>query len=322
MPAENGSTGFVVSGNVLLDYGKAASGTLLKNLSGGAMWKDVLWTVSDEGRTLECLEFDEGVYRLTEQYAIDNFVADIPGVESADELDLEAVACDDGNLWICGSHCRVRKKPEPGMFLSPELKNRKSRRLLARLKLSPSGRHIVKADWLPFEGPEALRTMLEQDAYLQPFRELPSKESGIDIEGLAARGNHVFLGLRGPTIDNYAVLVELTLLGDFKVGAMNRFFVDLDGLGIRDLAWTGEQMLILAGPMGDASGPFRIHRWEPGKGPSSTILYSWEEISEKPEGLCWLERDGMNGLMVLYDSPTDLRVTKTIYRADWLNFAN
>ncbi|MGO7370496.1 DUF3616 domain-containing protein [Rhizobium ruizarguesonis] len=161
MPAENGSTGFVVSGNVLLDYGKAASGTLLKNLSGGAMWKDVLWTVSDEGRTLECLEFDEG-----------------------------------------------------------ELKNRKSRRLLARLKLSPSGRHIVKADWLPFEGPEALRTMLEQDAYLQPFRELPSKESGIDIEGLAARGNHVFLGLRGPTIDNYAVLVELTLLGDFKVGAI------------------------------------------------------------------------------------------------------
>ncbi|MGO7265420.1 MULTISPECIES: DUF3616 domain-containing protein [Rhizobium] len=315
MSVDSGDGWLTACGHVLLDFGSAASPDILRNLSGAATCGNFMWTVSDEGRTLECLELKAGSYRLAEQHFVDDFVRSIPGVESGDELDLEAIACDGDNLWICGSHCRVRKKPEPGIPVNWELKNRKSRRLLACFKLGESGGHISKADWLPFDGPGSLRETLERDLFIQPFSALPSKENGIDIEGLAVRGDLVFVGLRGPRIDNQAMVLKLTMTDEFRIGSVERFFVDLDGLAVRDLNWLGKQLLILAGPVGDASGPFRLCLWDPQNG-SVTALHSWDRVHEKPEGVCWLRPDAQTDLIVIYDSPDDSRISTTTYRAD------
>jgi hypothetical protein len=39
----------------------------------------VLWSVSDEGRTLECLSADGDGYRLSQQYFLDTVIAGLPG---------------------------------------------------------------------------------------------------------------------------------------------------------------------------------------------------------------------------------------------------
>lgn len=37
--------------------------------------------------------------------------------------------------------------------------------------------------------------------------------------------------------------------------------LDLDGLGVRDLCPSGDDLLVLAGPTMDLDGPVRIYRW-------------------------------------------------------------
>src|SRR5262249_4849339 len=46
------------------------------------------------------------------------------------------------------------------------------------------------------------------------------------------------------------------------VGAADLVFVDLGGLGIRDLTWAKEGFLILAGPVGHGPGGYRVFLWD------------------------------------------------------------
>jgi Protein of unknown function (DUF3616) len=124
----------------------------------------------------------------------------------------------DGFLWVCGSHCRVRQKPKPSPGDMPgvqrvvhKLRARPSRHLLGRVRLSDDGGGLVgKGEHLPFEKQGTLCGYLADSTFLGPFLQLPSKENGLDIEGLALtdRGT-VLLGLRGPLVDSFAVVVEL-----------------------------------------------------------------------------------------------------------------
>ena len=101
------------SAHFALDYRDAArEPKLLHNLSAVAVAGRFLWTASDEGRSVECLEPDGDGYRLRRQYRLDSLFPDLPGKKSDDEADVEALAVDGDSLWICGSHCWVRKLTE------------------------------------------------------------------------------------------------------------------------------------------------------------------------------------------------------------------
>ena len=50
---------------------------------------------------------------------------------------------------------------------------------------------------------------------------LPSKDNGLDIEGLAVLGNRVYLGLRGPVLRGRAIILELEL-EESEPGVFNR----------------------------------------------------------------------------------------------------
>ena len=121
---------------------------------------------------------------------------------------------------------------------------------------------------------------------------IPGKENGLDIEGIAVGADsHVFLGLRGPVLRGWAVVVELAIAADARKPARlalrrmdprsganarsatyRKHFLDLGGLGIRDLRVCGRDLLLLAGPTMDLDGPFRLYRWRGGADPAGAGL--------------------------------------------------
>lgn len=147
---------------------------------------------------------------------------------------------------------------------------------------------------------------------------MPGKENGLDIEGIAVFHDRLFLGLRGSVIDSHALVLELPLSkkGKPKLSRMRRHFLDLGGLGIRDLVRDGDRLLVLAGPVNGTRSPFQLHAWVPGASGAPFCLGRWKEEQSKPEGICRLDRDGRRGLLAVYDSAPD-RIDGSRFRADW-----
>jgi hypothetical protein len=306
---------------IVLDYGDAADPRILANLSGAASAGDYLWTVADEGRTVECLRRKGAGFVIESQVGVDDLVAGVPGRRKGSELDLESIDVAGGALWLCGSHSRVRHKPRKPGLLDSRLRPRPSRQLLAACPLARGRTAPGKGTALPVAGRGSLRSRLRANPYVAPFLGLPSKENGFDIEGFAVRGKRLFLGLRGPVVDSIAVVIELSLDSRFAIATDHTHLVDLQGLGVRDLANTGGHMLVLAGPVGDAPGPFRLLRWTPRPGEriqTTDVLFEWPLGTEKPEAVCPLRHSGKAGLLILYDNPDDSRVTGGKYAADWM----
>lgn len=317
-----------------LDYGAAAdSKKLLPNLSGVASAGDVMWTVSDEGRTIECLAASRHGFALRRQIAVDDIFAELPGRDDGEELDLESLDVAGGRLWISGSHCRVRreskerKRAQKGgrvsrLPLDSEIRPRPSRHLLGAVRLDRSGEIGGEGAALPPTGKGSLRRHLAYNPFVEPFAGLPSKENGIDVEGILVFRRRVLIGLRGPLVDNIALVAEIGIAPAFAISKPHAtHFVDLQGLSIRDLTRWKDKVLILAGPVSQAGGPFRIFQWRPrhtDRIQPAELVYEWEETEEHPEGMCLLARGRSAGLVVLYDSPGQARMRGSRYRADWL----
>jgi hypothetical protein len=173
-----------------------------------------------------------------------------------------------------------------------------------------------------------LYDLLESDDHLGPFVDIPGKDNGLDIEGIAVHGERVYLGLRGPVLRGWACVLQLepravrddpdelklTKLDDGERYA--KHFLDLAGLGIRDLCEQGEDLLVLAGPSMDLDGPVRVYRWvgaanlETG---DTVRRHELERVLDLPygegddhaEGIALLP-DGE--LLVVYDSPASRRI--------------
>ena len=309
----------------MLDYRAAADDPeFLGNLSAVASAGRFLWTASDEGRTIECLEPDGDGFRLRKQVSLDAIFSDLPGEKG--EADIESLDASEQQLLICGSHCQVRRKPENDDEIESEISSRPSRHLLGTVSLTGGGGALGEDILnLPFRGPDTLREVLRTDPYLMPFIDLPSKENGLDIEGCCFFGDDVLLGLRGPLVDSIAVVMEARIRARGTLAAeLTAHFLDLGGLGVRELTRAGKEVLIVAGPVSGVDGPFRLYRWKPARTQTiqrPTSFHEWTSSEEHPEGMCPLERDGQSGLIVLYDSPDKGRIRGTTYRADWFRFA-
>lgn len=274
-------------------------------------------------------------------------LADCLGLETRQEADIEGLAEDDGWLWVLGSHAKTR----------PKLKNRKDERLeletyanlndtrtrclLARLPLAPDSRaeHLLepvsrtrdrRAQMLkPTMKGNALARALARDALIGPFTKIPAKEGGVDLEGIAVAFPRIALGMRGPVIQTYAVLLEFSMKerGATELaidGPIYKRMVDLEGLGIRDLKRLGDDLLILAGPTTALDGPCAVYRWrdwisEPPAHKHTVCLHRPERIIElgfgrgddHPEALAVLESEVGPQLLVICDSPAVGRLDPT-----------
>jgi hypothetical protein len=313
---------------------------------------DDLWLGADEGTTLERLspigpaDFGEHV-----SFSLDDFLVLPAGVEQ--EIDIEGLAYDPPFLWLTGSHSLARKKPK-GKDLAKdierlaEMTRGTNRFLLARIpvRIDPqtkrselatedvdpadSSRTITASQVFGTSRTNLLTDLMEEDEHCGRFLHIPSKENGFDIEGLAVVGTSVFLGLRGPVLRGWAVILEvrvtelsreyLTLAPlNGKGDLYRKHFLDLDGLGVRDLCRVGDDLLVLAGPTLDMSGPMRLVRWPDVRDIKRSQIAEKDDLEvvaelslqrhagvDQAEGVCVYD-DGH--LLLIYDSPAPNRVT-------------
>lgn len=333
----------------------APAAVLRGDLSACAITGDCLWLGCDEASTVERLiRQDPSSYADHRSFQLADIFSLPAG--AGEEIDIEGLAADDGYLWIVGSHSSKRKKPKRHENDAREALERLStisidpnRYFLARVPLvaaaaeglfglagfdgseAPAGR---TAACLPMSGGgNVITDALGRDPVLGAFLRIPSKENGFDIEGIAVQGERVFLGLRGPVLRGWATIIELAVRDDGRgrlgldaIGsageAYARRFLDLDGLGIRDLAFADGALLILAGPTMDLDGPVRLYRWSKPleAGDAAVITHDSLEVVfdvpygdgvEHAEGLAPLDEDpgaGRRQVLVVHDSPAPDRL--------------
>ena len=100
---------------------------------------------------------------------------------------------------------------------------------------------------------------------------IPGKDNGFDVEGLAVDGHRLLLGLRGPVLRGWSALLEIAVEArgdqlhlvalDDSGTLIRKHFLQLDGLGVRDLHFSGDDLYILAGPTMVLNGDIRVFKW-------------------------------------------------------------
>ena len=195
---------------------------LRDNLSGLAAGDGWLWLAGDEGRSLHRLQADSsGGYGHSSRVKLADF--GLAGGKAEGESDLESLALDGERLWLVGSHSlrRRRHDSDKGEPLGLDHQRSANGQVLGCLHLDARGfpRSGQRLRCNTTNSEDALTAALASEPLLRPFLPIPSKDNGLDIDGISARGDRVLLGLRGPVLPG------------------------------------GNDVLILAGPTNDPRGP-------------------------------------------------------------------
>ncbi len=340
-----------------------------------------MWVGADEGQGIVRLRTgDEG--KTWEAAAPSSLAAvlDLPGKKT--EIDLEGMDWDpaSGHLWLIGSHSLKRKNAikDPGDLPNLDrlatVEPDKNRYVLARvpLHLEDAGSRLLTTGEFTdakfaaqLECAEsglfrnALYHALQDDPHFGRFvqrqlgkndkgddldlRGIPSKDNGLDIEGLAFAGTtdkgvaRLFIGLRGPVLRGWAAVLEVQVTaeraggnhaGRLKLETIGddgrphrRIFLQLDGLGVRDLCFRGDDLLILAGPTMALDWPVAVYRWIGAKTAAGVDLILDQapgvlesvplavdpnppgEKGNRAEGLALLPPGAKDDVLILYDAP-------------------
>jgi Protein of unknown function (DUF3616) len=308
-----------------------------------------LWVAGDETATLERLVLDAAAaptragrqrsFRLAD-------LVQLPGTANG-EADIEGIARAGGWLWAIGSHALVRRRPKPVhdeekvVRRLGKLRRDPNRYVIVRLAVQPGvdrrpepvrvSRDGRRSALVGAPGAENLLDLLRADTHLAPFLAIPARDNGVECQGLAVVGDRLYVGLRGPVLRGWAVVLEVLpvqdptdpgrlALGIFPEGARYRkHFLELGGLGVRDLCPDGDDLLVLAGPTMALSGPVRVHRWRgaatagpvvrDAQLPVETVV-THGEGTDHAEGITLLAgetRDPRARLLVVYDMPAAAR---------------
>lgn len=343
------------------DLGKGKE--LRDGLSVALQIGDSLWVANDESISLERLslikEGNTGNYRSGrhhQQFSLAEYlrlpVAPPKDPADLEEVDVEGLDYGDGYLWLVGSHSLKRKKPtlkdgaKEAQKQLAKVSTDGNRYLLARIPVvEGDGTYtLAKEDTQKEKKRSAaqlrgnaqgndLTEALRGDKHLGPFLAIPGKDNGFDIEGLAVAGERLFLGLRGPVLRGWAVILEVEPEEDSKqpftlrlkpIGPNQRLyrkhFLQLGGLGIRDICAQGADLLILGGPTMDLDGPVTIFRWPGGTAPKGESVVPSDELQrvldvpygqgvDHAEGMTLFAPDGgtARSLLVVYDSASENR---------------
>src|SRR5882757_5780065 len=311
------------------------------NLSAVRSDGQCLWVAGDETATVERLTPDEGGFGNQRAFRLADLV-ELPGPPEQ-EADIEGLARSGGFLWAIGSHSLIRKRVKPthsdakAIRRLGQVRRDENRYVIARLAVQNG------ADGLPelikstddgrtsavfgAAGEPNLADLLAEDEHLAPFLAIPAKDNGFDVEGLAVHGQTLYAGLGGPVLRGFAVILEVlpeeAAPGRLRLAPLDgeqpyrKHFLDLAGLGVRDLCPHGPDLLVLAGPSMDLDGPVRVYRWHGAAAMDTSAVARGDELTveleltygegdDHAEGIALLpgpEPDGQARLLVVYDSP-------------------
>lgn len=313
-----------------------------------------LWLSYDEGAAIERLTRTARGYGYHRHYEMSGFF-DLP---ADDEMDMEALAYAEPYLWFCGSMSLKRDTPEPDEPLAEQIS------ALAEISLDRNRFSLGRIPCVERDGgfelfreteheSETLRAamlvggaegsmlhnVLMHDEHLSMFMDVPCKDNGFDIEGLAVAGERIFIGLRGPVLHGFAVILEITckaagddLIMESRQGEdklYRKHFLDLAGMGIRELNIDDKgDLYLLAGPTMDLDGTISIYRVKGGlENNYASVVHEPERLfdvargselghgQDKAEGMAFGD-DG--SILITYDSPVEERLEgDNGVRMDW-----
>lgn len=240
-----------------------------RNISGVAAKGGLLVVGADEGGdVLVFKQKDELEYNETEHVCIPLDGKKCGDARKGAEIDIEGIAWGTKYLYVIGSHSIARKKvkskktPEENRQRLETIKVEPTRDQLFRVELDKQGKvaHGTKIQQL------SLRKLLVNHPVLSIFTPIPSKENGIDIEGLAVKEvdghDQLYIGFRGPVLrGNHALVMVLDFeRGEFTESSIKQdaehpkvHYLNLGGRGIRGMTeLENGGFLLLTGPVGDA----------------------------------------------------------------------
>lgn len=324
-------------------------------LSAALLIGENLWLCCDEHTTVERLRrtgprtFGKHCsYELTD-------LLKLPDEKT--EIDLEGIAEAENYLWVLGSHSIKRKNvdgvsDDAASQIADLAKIRAvpNRCLLARIPLVVNPKtgdyELLKKAAHPTadgkklhaahlrykkDGSNELLEVLRKDEHIGRYLEIPCKENGFDVEGMAVTPDgRVFLGLRGPVLHGWAIVLEIRpeehKKGELRLSKLEggskkyykKHFVQLQGMGIREIRIQGPDMFILAGPTMDLDGVVAVYRWRDAvfqAHDSITPLEQLERLFDVPhlpgldraEGMAVLDPDHM---LIVFDRPSPKRKAK------------
>ena len=249
------------------------------------------------------------------------------------ELDAEAVAFGaENSFYVTGSHGRPRHEEDP----SKEEKNRAAAtatRQIFRITLSPSAVDMQRGKLVGV--PEIARSVqLAEIIRAQPeiskWYDKALDENGLTIEGIAIRGTILYVGMRGPVLENGSAVILSTPLaaifdGEQAQAKMHPLALGKDTLGkprgIRDLASYKSAFLLLAGPVNDPPpgrdiqlGDYSIYSWDGDAAVKKLIDLKGYGRKVKPEALLPLDGNQERArVLLMFDganegSPTSLEI--------------
>ncbi len=314
---------------------------------------DYLWLAGDETAHIERLQHKDGdTYANHQTFSLHDFLP-LPDLET--EIDIEGLDYQGHYLWLTGSHSLKRKKARPDgdnqakeIKRLTEIKKEANRYVVARIPLlknpdtgafelrakAPNPEHqqrTLVAGMIPItKNGNELMEALQKDEHLQSFFHIPGKDNGFDIEGMAVFNDRVFLGLRGPVLRGWAIILEIEFEHDsdenLKLKKQNglkykKHFLHLNGMGVRELCVQGKDLLILAGATMDLDATIAVYRWQDAFTHDPNELVKPQDIEklfdvphgfgtetgkDKAEGMTLLSK---NEVLIVFDSPNHLRKT-------------
>jgi len=226
------------------------------------------------------------------------------------EVDLEGAATVGELTFWLGSHGRGkdgRARPDRERLFATQLVTNDSRPQL-RLVGRPYRRLLIDLE----AAPQLKRFHLTEASTHAP------DDGGINLEGLAAApGGELLIGFRSPIPEGLALLVPLKNPREVIAGQTARLgdpvLLDLDRLGIRDLAWSGREWFCIAGRPG-SGGTARLYHWQPGESRAVRIDHTGFKQSN-PEALTVFGPPEAPRLLVLSD---DDKRTHLQFRSFWV----
>jgi hypothetical protein len=320
------------------------------NFSAVVFHEGSLWLGGDEGTFIDRMSQDStGNFDSHKRFDLMPLL-ELPGGPKS-EIDIEGLDINNGYLWLTGSHSLKRKKPEDDESPAENIARLSNisadgnRFTLARVPLTsgPDAQPAAKTNsWTArrLEGDSHRNLLIDalaEDPHIGRFVPrlsegrilgIPSKDNGLDIEGLAVSSDRIFLGLRGPVLRGWAVVLEihiaesangLTLVPLGTGGAAyRRHFLQLGGLGVRELAIHEKDLFVLAGPTMDLDGPVFIYRWGKALDQASDSIIGQKDLkkvvsvpfgagTDHAEGLTLITNPSLSAL-VCYDSPDKPRI--------------
>ncbi len=229
----------------------------VENISAVAKMNDFIIIASDEAvdgkNHLQLLRQNP-----TGTYVVDHKILLFSGAE----MDTEALAVEKNTVYAIGSHSSKRKKTKPQKsykknartFNDSHIIDEPSRDQLYRIVLDNHGQVVESASL-------SLHTLLDDDPVFTTFSQIPSKENGVDIEGLAIKEGWLYVGFRGPVFrENHVPVLRLQFDGVAVHHSI--LYVRLGGRGIRGMTEVADGFLLLAGPVGDGDGTYALYFWD------------------------------------------------------------